>query len=139
MSFGDGARRRRPEASAPCPCGGAAFGTCCGPILAGRQAQTAEQLMRSRYTAFAVHDMAHLARTWHPATRPDDVDAGSADEWTGLTIVQSAGGPEDSAGTVEFRARWRSSDGSGEMHEVSSFTRIRGRWVYVGAVVAPLS
>lgn len=115
------------------------FGACCGPILAGGQAETAEKLMRSRYTAFAVNDVAHLARTWHPATRPDDLDADGVDEWTGLTIVRSAGGPEDSAGIVEFRARWRSADDAGEIHEVSRFTRIRGRWVYVGGVVEPRS
>lgn len=95
--------------------------------------------MRSRYTAFAVGDTAHLARTWHPATRPDDLDAAGADRWTGLTIVRSVGGDADGSGAVEFRAGWRSGGEEGELHEVSSFTRIRGRWVYVGGIVDPSS
>ena len=46
----------------PCPCGsGRAFGACCGPALSGeRPAPTAEALMRSRYTAFTLHDTAYL-------------------------------------------------------------------------------
>ena len=91
--------------------------------------------MRSRYTAFAVDDATHLARTWHPMTRPDDVGTGDSTEWTGLTVVRAMGGPDDAKATVEFRARWRSGAETGELHEVSSFTRIRGLWFYVGGVV----
>ena len=41
----------------PCPCGsGTAYGACCGPLHDGAPAATAEALMRSRYTAFAVGD-----------------------------------------------------------------------------------
>ncbi len=137
MSFGEAALRRRPTDAAPCPCGGGAFGACCGPILDGQAAGTAEQLMRSRYTAFAVRDRTHLARTWHPATRPDDLEADGPEEWTGLTVVRAAGGANDATGIVEFRARWRSGSDSGELHEVSRFTRLRGRWLYVGGVVDP--
>ncbi|WP_308457269.1 YchJ family metal-binding protein [Microbacterium sp. Ru50] len=137
MSFGEAALRRRPAATDPCPCGGGSFGSCCGPVLDGRAAQTAEQLMRSRYTAFAVRDGAHLARTWHPVTRPDDIESDGPEQWTGLTVVRAAGGPDDTEGTVEFTARWRSGTDSGELHEVSRFTRIRGRWLYVGGVVDP--
>jgi SEC-C motif-containing protein len=70
MSFGSAA-----PAPAVCPCGsGDAFARCCGPLLAGEPAPSAERLMRSRYTAFARGDAAHLARTWHPRTRPERVD-----------------------------------------------------------------
>ena len=93
--------------------------------------------MRSRYTAFALHDRTHLARTCHPATRPEDLESDDPEEWTGLTIVRAEGGADDTAGTVEFRARWRSGADAGELHEVSRFTRIHGRWLYVGGVVSP--
>ena len=74
-----------------CLCGGAAWATCCGPLLAGeRQAGTAEELMRSRYSAFVVGDGDYLWRTWHPATRPESVKAHGV-EWTGLTVVDESG------------------------------------------------
>ena len=61
----------RPTAS--CPCGSdEPFGRCCLPLHLGeRQAETAEQLMRARYSAYAVDDLDYVWRTWHPRTRPD--------------------------------------------------------------------
>ena len=124
-----------------CPCGsGTAHARCCGPLLAGeRTAVTAEELMRSRYTAFATGDVDHLARTWHPRTRPDELTVDPATTWTGLTVVRTQrGGVEDSDGVVEFVARFdEPSPGrgraatAGRLHEVSRFTRRGGRWVYV--------
>ena len=58
-----------------CPCpSGDTYDDCCAPLHRGeRDAPTAVQLMRSRYSAFAVGDMPYLLRTWHPTTRPDDL------------------------------------------------------------------
>lgn len=90
--------------------------------------------MRSRYTAFAVGDVDHLARTWHPDTRPRRIHLDPARTWTGLDVVAtSAGGLLDQDGVVEFRAHHRDADGDDVLHEVSTFTRHAGRWVYVGA------
>lgn len=113
---------------AGCPCGGGAYDACCGPIVRNeRAAETAEELMRSRYAAFVVGDADHLFRSWHPRTRPEEVTA-SGPRWTGLEILDVAGGgPEDDAGEVEFRASY---DG-GALHERSRFERRAGRWVYV--------
>lgn len=69
-------RTRRPRPARPtpatCPCGlPAAYDDCCGRLHRGQApATTAEQLMRSRYSAFAVGDEAYLLRSWHPTTRP---------------------------------------------------------------------
>lgn len=113
-----------------CPCGtGAPYAACCGPLHEGNQAaRTAEQLMRSRYAAFVVGDTAYLARTWHPRTRPADLDVAKGIEWQGLTVLATADGREDdSVGEVEFQAV---HDG-GVLHERSRFIRRAGRWVYV--------
>jgi SEC-C motif-containing protein len=127
---------------APCACGGippgATFDECCGPILRGtRLAETAEQLMRSRYTAYAIADGDHLFRTWHPRTRPDHVDPDPWVRWTSLEIVSTVdGGPGEDRGVVEFRALWAAGEGAtrqrGELHERSVFERRAGRWLYVG-------
>ena len=141
MSFGSAASRgtppRRLDGSAPCPCGsGDAFGGCCGPVIAGADAPTAERLMRSRYTAFVIGDAAYLAQSWHPRTRPDDIDIDPDLVWTGLEIVDAeAGGADDSTGLVEFAASWRQGSGAepgvGVLHERSRFVRLRGRWHYL--------
>lgn len=121
-----------------CPCGsGALFGACCGPVLDGaRPARTAEELMRSRYTAFVRGDVGHLVRSWHPRTRPAEVDPGER-SWTRLEILRTeAGGPEDDEGVVEFRAHYARPGrpgGDGVQHEVSRFVRRGGRWVYLDA------
>lgn len=133
MSFGTASSRRgsRPPADAPCPCGGGAFARCCRPILEGEPAATAEQLMRSRYTAFVLGDAEHLERSWDPLTRPDEVAVDRGTRWTGLTIIRvEAGGRDGREGTVEFTAAWDVGGRTGQQHELSSFRRVRGLWVY---------
>jgi SEC-C motif-containing protein len=99
---------------------------CCLPLHAGeRQAETAEQLMRSRYSAFAVGDSDYLWRTWHPRTRPDNVSIDSGLVWTGLEILDRA------AGEVEFRASYREGQRTGTLRERSRFAVRARRWFYV--------
>lgn len=121
----------------PCPCGGGrGYAVCCGPLhQQERLAETAEELMRSRYAAYVVRDFDHLVRTWHPRTRPADVDADEGISWDGLEVVGTrAGGPDDEDGEVEFRARFRVGGQRGQLHERSRFSRRAGRWVYVDKV-----
>ncbi|GAA2804791.1 YchJ family protein [Saccharopolyspora taberi] len=118
----------------PCPCGlGEPFADCCGPLHAGdRQAATAEQLMRSRYAAFAVGDVAYLLKTWHPSTRPAELDLDPEQRWVGLDILgRTGGGPFDSEATVHFRAHYRLRGQSGALTENSRFRRTGKTWFYV--------
>ena len=71
----------------PCPCGsGRAFTACCGPYLAGTALpETAEALMRSRYTAYARRDGAYLSATWHPTTRRVDLGLDGKFAWFSVT------------------------------------------------------
>ena len=115
-----------------CPCGGATYGTCCLPFHRGVAAPTAEALMRSRYSAFALGLAPYLRSTWAPATRPADLDLDDGVVWRRLQIVDTArGGTGDDTGIVEFRAAFRSSEGADLLHERSRFERSDGRWVYV--------
>lgn len=120
--------------SAPdgCPCGsGSPYRSCCEPFLDGAPVPTAEQLMRSRYTAFVRGHENHLFRTWHPATRPAEVRADPGTTWLGLEVLRTeAGGAEDGTGVVEFVARYRAADGPHVLRETSRFERRGGRWVY---------
>ena len=72
-----------------CPCGtGLPYDECCGPLHAGATpAATAEQLMRSRYSAFAVGDAAYLLATWHPSTRPPALELDPGVRWEPRVIT----------------------------------------------------
>jgi len=114
----------------PCPCGsGRAYDDCCGPLLATeRLADTAEQLMRSRYTAYCYGNREHLWRTWHPKTRPAEVLLDTSRSWTRLRILDVRdGGVGADTGLVEFVASY---DG-GELRERSRFAKRGGRWFYL--------
>lgn len=121
-----------------CPCGGLPAGTplqeCCGPALDGHLwPATAEALMRSRYTAYALGHEDHVFRTWRPRTRPAQVAMNPTTTWLGLTILDVVDGTaEDSEGVVEFVARYQDRAGPEELHERSLFSRRAGRWFYDG-------
>ena len=116
-----------------CPClSGLTYDECCGRLHRGEGAQTAEALMRSRFSAFAVGDVEYLRRTWHRRTRPDDLALDPDVRWYRLDVLAATdGGPGERAGTVEFRAFYRSSAGAGSQHETSRFVRASGEWVYL--------
>jgi SEC-C motif domain protein len=80
-----------------CPCGlGDDYESCCGRLHAGAPAPTAESLMRSRYSAFAVGDAGYLLRTWHPSGRPRTLSLDPTLRWTRLAVLETRdGGPFD--------------------------------------------
>ena len=123
----------------PCPCGlGDPYALCCGRLHRGEgAAATAEALMRSRYSAFALGAEAYLLRTWHRSTRPARLDLDADVRWLRLDVLATrAGGFLDAEGTVEFRATYRSGAGRGSLHEVSRFGRDDGRWCYVDGTLS---
>ncbi len=135
---------RRPDPAvtpaSPCPCGRAGtYRDCCAVFHQGRAtAPTAERLMRSRYSAFAVGDTGYLLRTWHPTTRPGSLDLEPAQRWTGLDILGTTGGSAFHAeGTVEFRAHCSVHGQAGSQYENSRFVREDGQWVYLDALSSP--
>jgi SEC-C motif-containing protein len=127
-------RKRTDPKDACCPCGsGAPLAACCGRLLSGQaRPDTAEQLMRSRYTAYVVGDEAYLRRTWHGDTCPAAILSEDRPDWLGLKILKvRAGGAADTEGTVEFIARYKRNGRAFRLHEVSRFGRDNGRWVYI--------
>ena len=118
-----------PGAEDPCPCGKGAFGTCCRPLLQrARHAATPEELMRSRFTAYALGDLDHVFRTWHPRTRPLTLTPDPETRWTRLEVLDAV---DDE---VEFRAHHEHLGAPRVLHERSRFEQRRDRWVYVEAV-----
>ena len=123
-----------------CPCGSElALSKCCEPFLKGDALpETAEKLMRSRFTAFTRADMAYIVRTLAPEARTDFDAPGTEKwareaEWKSLTIHSTKdGGPDDSTGVVEFTATYAIQGQGIEHHEVSEFRKDKkGQWLFV--------
>ena len=117
-----------------CPCGsGDQYQRCCLPLHVGeRQAATAEELMRSRYTAYAFEEFDYVWATWYPRTRPDESVTGTGQQWFGLEIIDVVDGqPGDESGEVEFRAHFRRDQRTGTLHERSRFAVRARRWFYL--------
>ena len=118
-----------------CPCGsGIPFEQCCAPVLSGDSlAVTAQQLMRSRYSAYTLQNEPYLLQTWHSSTRPSQLNlAIEPVKWLGLKIITTqAGQAADSTGTVEFVARYKVNGKAHRLAEKSRFVKEQGRWFYL--------
>jgi SEC-C motif-containing protein len=121
-----------------CPCGSSKpYVDCCLPVMKGnKRAATAEELMRSRYTAYVKMELAWLRESLHPDHRADYDEAGSRAwaeraQWQGLEILRTdKGGPADEEGTVEFVATFTETGVKQEHREVSSFRKTGGTWYF---------
>jgi SEC-C motif-containing protein len=121
-----------------CPCGSAKpYAVCCRPLISGeRLAGSAEELMRSRYSAYVKKETAWLRESLHPGHRADFDEASSRAwaeraTWHGIEILYTTkGGPDDQEGTVEFVVRFTESSTRQEHHELSSFQRTGGKWYF---------
>lgn len=124
-----------PRLADPCPCGRPReYAQCCGLYHAGAAAPDAETLMRSRYSAYVRRDADYLRASWHPSTRPADVDIDARTTWLGLTVQRVVASGADRA-EVAFLARYRIGGGSAvRMTEHSRFVREDGRWYYLDAL-----
>ena len=121
-----------------CPCkSGKTYGECCGPIISGAaKAETAEALMRARYTAYAVGEVAFLKTSATAAVQAEFDEETSkawsrAAKWHGLEIIRTEGGQaNDTTGVVEFRALYSEGTELCNHHEVSKFVKEADGWKF---------
>ena len=88
--------------------------------------------MRARYSAYVMHDRAFTIATWHPTTRPADLDRevdDRATRWLGLEVLRHS--QDGDCATVEFVARYKLAGRAERLHEISRFVREAGWWWYV--------
>ena len=118
-----------------CPCGSNLnYAECCESLHNGSQiAQTAEALMRSRYSAYVLQNADYLLATWYKNTRPKQLDFSQENViWQNLDILNTKkGGVKDEKGRVEFKAFYIDNGEMCVMHEISRFKKITGHWFYV--------
>ncbi len=118
------------------------FAKCCDRFLSGKQnAKTPEQLMRSRFSAYALGGHGeYLLSTWFPSSTKGLAASELSEKtvnWQRLKVISSS--QKGDNGTVEFKAWFCKSPSSDEieiMHEVSEFVRVQSRWFYVGGKVS---
>lgn len=127
---------KKPEPACPCGSGsGSGYGICCGRFIDGTDwPDTAEILMRSRYTAYVKKCERYLLQTWHASSRPAQLDLHQdvATKWLDLTILDTRlGGTGDEEGTVEFVARYKNNGKMFRLHECSHFRKEDGQWFYL--------
>lgn len=126
-----------------CPCGSSnTYAACCEPIITGNQpAETAEQLMRARYSAHVMAELDFLYDSTHPAHREGYDSQATRDwsensEWLGLEIVETSDGTtQDETGEVEFIARFRDQSGIHRHHERGRFKRENRQWLFTEGIM----
>lgn len=98
---------------------------------------TAEALMRSRFSAYALDKTAYIVSTWAGAVQPEKIDFSKEKiGWTRLEIIGTKkGGVKDSKGVVEFKAFFVQDGEENLLHEASRFIKTNGRWLYLDGVV----
>lgn len=118
-----------------CPCcSDKLFTDCCKPVIEDHSnAKTAEQLMRSRYTAFTLANNQYLMDSWAQKTRPQEIHAEDEDiQWLHLEVGRcEKGSKDDKDGFVTFIASFLSSGHLCRLHERSSFIKDDGLWYYL--------
>ena len=121
-----------------CPCNsGKTYGACCGPILDGLvRAETAEQLMRARYSAYVTEHIAFLKTSATKAVQDEFDEQAStnwsrAARWHGLEILRTEKGQaSDTTGVVEFRAIYTANNEFCNHHEVAKFVKEADGWKF---------
>ena len=127
-----------------CHCGsGGEFENCCQPFI-GETAKpkTAEELMRSRYSAYATCAVEYILRSTHPSVRKfHDVESiekwAQSSVWQKLEIVSKTdGAAKDKKGAVEFKAYFLDAEKNPQIHhELSNFAKELGKWFFVDGKV----
>ncbi len=129
-----------------CPCGsGKAYAACCEPIVTGKaKAETAEALMRARYSAYVAGGIDFIAASCVRAEGENDIDMeetrkwSQESQWHGLTIHgKTKGGPSDTEGTVDFSAHYSRGGMKDEHRELASFKKVDGQWLYADGKIVP--
>ena len=125
-------------------CSGQKFEDCCQPFLnkTGKPA-TAEELMRSRFSAYATVQIEYILQTTHPSTRKlhdlrEIENWAKSNQWQRLEIIsKTAGEATDKQGTVEFKAYFSDENDSPKIHhENSNFRKELGRWFFVDGIIS---
>lgn len=125
-----------------CPCqSGKHYADCCQPFhLQQAYPATAEQLMRSRYTAYTQVNIDYIVETTVPSQQKFLDQAamkmwGESTKWAGLEIIAHKPNISKIHSLIEFKALFYIENGVEAHHEVSLFVQVDKRWFFVDPTV----
>jgi SEC-C motif-containing protein len=123
-----------------CYCGSLkSYSNCCETAHKNIEAVlTAQQLMRSRYSAFVLANGDYLMHSHHTTTQPINekkaiVKWAKSVQWIKLEVLETTSGlPNDTEGTVTFNAYFYENGEVDVIHEKSAFIKENNIWKYLG-------
>jgi len=123
-----------------CPCGsGKLYANCCKPYIKGKEnAPTPEALMRSRYTAYVMHEIDYIINTCKENVklkRENIEDWSNNSVWLGIEIISTNIEASGDTGTVEFKSVYEQQRLKNVHHEIASFEKVEERWLYASGKV----
>ncbi len=118
------------------------FSDCCEPFLNNTSIpETAESLMRSRYSAFCLQDATYIKNTMKGKALSyfdEDIILLSPIKWLDLKIIaKEKGQKHDEKGIIKFRALFQEDPDEKKisfLEETSVFKKIDNRWYYVDLI-----
>lgn len=118
-----------------CPCGtGKEYGACCKPFHQGGLPRSALELMRSRYSAYALNLPEYIIATTHPEN-PQDNDLKKIAEFCTHTTFKKLEiidfQEKGDVATVTFVAHLAQDGKDFSLSERSTFEKVDGKWLYL--------
>lgn len=124
--------KKQKESTIECPCqSGLMYQKCCKFAHDGGKVKNAEDLMRSRYSAFVFHIPEYLLKTWHSTQRPEEIEYDPNIKWFYLRILSVEEKNAFDEQYVTFEARFRENGKAYKFKERSRFVEEAGRLVYI--------
>ena len=120
-----------------CPCGQGNYQHCCQPLHVGQaNAESASQLMRSRYSAFALQQIDYIVQTTALGQQASlNVDAitdwSKSIQWLKLEVLNSNEKIDKNHAQVEFKAHYHDGKQTQIHHEISHFVQHQARWYFL--------
>lgn len=115
-----------------CPCcSGTLYSECCKKFHEGACPQTALELMRSRYSAYALKNAEYIMKTTHPLSPSFEKDQ---DSWTKAILEFCAQSSFEKLEILKFGENWvhfKAYLGHGVLEEKSTFEKLDEKWLYL--------
>jgi SEC-C motif-containing protein len=127
-----------------CLCGSQQnYKNCCEPLLLGdKQAETPEQLMRSRFTAYAQKNAKYIYQTYASEKQAENPvkeikEFATSCRFISLSVIDTNN--DGDRGVVEFKANYFYQNLYCELHERSQFIKEQDQWRYLDGIIFPVA
>lgn len=129
-----------------CPCGtDNVYARCCEPLHLGHSvAATPAQLMRARFSAYALKNARYVHDTYASDKQKDNPikeisDFANSCRFVKLEVMNSAVDEHQNIGQVEFKAAYFYQNLYCVLHEQSTFIKEADQWRYLDGTIFPIA